>query len=80
MNINILKLKEMADNYVKDIQFLENSIKKNNGYLPKIKHWTQELKHEVERNEPDNRWILHCLDKLNYFVNRQEHRKNEYIR
>ena len=46
----------MADNYVKDIQFLENS------------------------NEPDNRWILHCLDKLNYFVSRQEHRKNEYIR
>jgi|TARA_R100000081_G_scaffold73609_1_gene40143 hypothetical protein len=48
------------------------------GYLPKINHWCQELQREVTRNYPDKRWISHCVDKLNYFTSRHEHRNSKY--
>ena len=40
-----------------------------NGYLPKIEYW--QSKYNVAKEAGNNSAMLKCLDKLTYFVQRQ---------
>lgn len=64
------------ENYIED---LEKSVQGNaypNGYIPKLHYWCAELHKKIIKDAVDMRSVHYCIDKLNYFANRQSHRKS----
>ena len=64
------------------INNMERVVKKEaypNGYVPKIHYWCSELHKNLICKEPDMRSVQYCLDKLQYFTNREKNRKQENI-
>lgn len=64
------------------IQKMEEAIDKKaypSGYIPKLHYWCSELHKNIVKENVDMRSVHYCIDKLNYFANRQSHRQNNNI-
>ena len=48
-------------------------------YIPKLHYWCSELHKNIAKENVDMVSVHYCIDKLNYFENRQSHIQNNNI-
>ena len=64
------------DNYINEMEKVVKKEAYPNGYIPKLHYWCAELHKNIIKEDVDMRSVHYCLDKLNYFANRQSHRQS----